>query len=328
MREAKPKMVVGRRALQKLAESAVVPAPHLAMRKPQRATDPPAQVQAVARHSATLAVVASDEPIAAGPVVHDERAAPPASPNIASKSQYRLDPAASAAGTPPAISRAVALKTPPIIALEVDQLAMPPACRLLLEGAIDELESAASAVAEQAKNGSQILALVSTETGAGCTTVALCLAQRLGSQGMRVCLVDGNFGHPHLAELVGLEPDCGLESVLSGKTTLGDVLIESLDDGLTLLPLCKPLRAEEIERAKLRHTVTLGALRDQFDVVLIDAGCAVASPGESNILDGGSIDAAILVGTAGGPRTTWDRARRAIEQSSVLCMGAIENRCK
>ncbi len=299
--------------------------------------------------------------MAAGSLTRDDRKSMPGLTDGSNMSQYRVDPAPRAAANPPPFpedansqqtahrskalvsattsepsaselgqhskQRTIVGKNSPDVALEVDRLVLPVACRLLLEQADEELESAASVVGEQLNNGSQILAIVSTDEGEGCTTVALCLTHRLAARGTRVCLVDGSFARPRLAGIVGLEPDCGLESVLAGESALSEVLIESIEDRLTLLPLCKPLRAEEIERAKLRHTVTLGALRDQFDVVLIDAGCAGSPTGRINILDGGSIDAAILVGTANRQPMAWDRARRAIEQRSVPCLGAIENRC-
>jgi hypothetical protein len=106
------------------------------------------------------------------------------------------------------------------------------------------------------------------------------------------------------------------------------VLIESLEDHLTLLPLSKPLGADTIERSKLRQTVTFGELRDQFDIVLIDAGCVGSPRARCSILDGGSIDAAILVGCASDEQIAWQRARRALEHWGIPCWGAIENRCK
>ncbi|MEX2138577.1 MAG: hypothetical protein WD894_04910 [Pirellulales bacterium] len=359
--ESKPKMVVGRRALQKLAESAVVPTPHLSFAqtgRPKNHHD---------REIATNIATASGDVSSGGRI--EERAAldhrgaeqKPVSAG-AELPQYRLDPAvcataiaqrSSPAGATQmaarnftAMPRSANVETPakdlrplssyrteeapasPMAALEVDRLAWPAACRLLIERAGNELESTAAMLAEQITNGSQTIAICSVDEGQGCTTVVLCMALKLAAQGLRVCLVDGNVSHPQLAEMVGLEPDRGLEIILAGEATLGEVLIESLEDHVTLLPLCKPLRADTIERSKLRQTVTFGELRDQFDLVLIDGGSVGSPAARSSLLAGGSIDATILVGCASEDRIAWERARRTLEQWNVPCWGALENRCR
>jgi Mrp family chromosome partitioning ATPase len=363
--ESKPKMVVGRRALQKLAESAVVPTPHMSFGQARRAVGHSIDDRDsdVAPRVATVGGDVSTGRSIEKPAVIDSRGAESTAATAAGSKppQYRLDPAVATAasiqrssnsGPPqmtaqnaPSMPRVASVEPPakdlrslssyripgapaaPVAALEVDCLVWPPACRLLIERAGSELESAAAMLAEQITNGSQTIAICSVDDGQGCTTVVLCLALKLAAQGMRVCLVDGNISHPQLAELVGLEPECGLESILAGEATLSEVLIESLEDRLTLLPLCKPLRADTIERSKLRQTVTFGELRDQFDAVLVDAGCVGSPAARASIIEGGSIDAAVLVGCASEERIAWQRARRALEQWSVPCWGAIENRC-
>jgi Mrp family chromosome partitioning ATPase len=359
----KPKMVVGRKALQKLAESAVVPSPHMSFQ-------PAGQAVGNANSDGTSDEAMGDE-IVAGSVLrerklqqppfkeaHSTQAEAAAAPRPKT-SQFRLDPAVPATTSrKPSSSAAARLTAPtslaaqgpesvetpelrplssyrkqetptaPVAALEVDRLAWPSACRMLIERAGSELESAAAMIAEQSLTESQTLAIASTDDGEGCTTIALCMAIKLAERGARVCLVDGNVSRPQVAELVGLEPERGLESILAGEATLGEVLIESLEDRLTLLPLCKPIGAEMIERSKLRQTVTFGELRDQFDIVLVDAGCVGSPKARCSILDGGSIDAAILVGCASDERIAWQRARRALEHRSIPCWGAIENRCQ
>jgi Mrp family chromosome partitioning ATPase len=362
--ESKPKMVVGRHALQKLAESAVVPAPHLSFGKSSRAVVHPTDNQQT-DVAQSRAAVAGDVPeiVSVGTRAAVEHRVSERTPGSADtkSSQYRLDPAAatvtnaqrsSNAEGPPMITRSSApmprptvsaspttalkplssyrteqVQEAPIASLEVDSLAWPPACRLLIERGDQELESAASMLAGQIDGGSQTIAVCSIDEGQGCTTVVLCVALKLAAQGLRVCLVDGNVTHPQLAETVCLEPELGLESILAGEATLNEVLIESLEDRITLLPLCKPLRGDTIERSKLRQTVTFGELRDQFDVVLVDAGCVGSPAARASILEAGSIDAAILVGCASEERIAWQRARQALEKWNVPCWGAIENRC-
>jgi hypothetical protein len=122
--------------------------------------------------------------------------------------------------------------------------------------------------------------------------------------------------------------DRGLESVLSGDAGLGEVLVESLEDQLLLLPLARPLAADAVERLKLRQTVTFGELRDQFDVVIVDAGSLGGAPARRpGMLGGGLIDSVILVGRQDAEPETWQRARQSLIDWNVPCLGAIANRC-
>ncbi len=216
----------------------------------------------------------------------------------------------------------------PEAALEVDGFAWPSICEVLIEHAASELESLADRIQRQAADAAQTIALVGIDEGDGVTTVLLCLAQILANREQRVCLVDGNFRRPGLADCLGLEPDRGLESALAGQAALHEVLVESIGDRLTVLPLAAPLHSEDIERSKLRQTVTLGELRDCFDIVLIDGGSiAQATTRASSMLQSGTVDAAIIVGNQTAAAEAWQRTQNVLERWNVPCCGAIVNRC-
>jgi Mrp family chromosome partitioning ATPase len=125
-----------------------------------------------------------------------------------------------------------------------------------------------------------------------------------------------------------LDTERGLESVLSGDAALGEILVESLEDHLMLLPLARPIAADAVGRSKLRQTVTFGELRDQFDVVLVDAGSLGAAPAlRPTLLGAGVINSVILVGRQTADLDLWQRARQALAEWNVPCLGAIANRC-
>jgi Mrp family chromosome partitioning ATPase len=217
---------------------------------------------------------------------------------------------------------------PPVAALEVDCLVWPPACDALIDRARTDLESVAAQLTDPAGECGATIAVLSIDEGHGGTTVALCLSRIIAQSGTRVCLVDGDYRQPSLAESLGLDTERGLESVLSGEAALGEILVESLEDQLMLLPLARPLAAEAVQRSKLRQTATFGELCDQFDVVLVDAGSLGAAPAlRPTLLGAGVIDSVILVGRQTANLELWQRARQALAEWNLPCLGAIANRC-
>ena len=146
-------------------------------------------------------------------------------------------------------------------------------------------------------------------------------ARMLASADKRVCLIDADFEFPHLAETMGLSPERCLESLLAGEASVSEVLIESLEDGVTLLPLTKPVGSDLVERSKLRQTVMLGELRDHFDVILIDAGraCMPHRPACSILQAGAGIDAVILVRAQDTTRAAW-RTGGAVDRAMEFAL--------
>jgi Mrp family chromosome partitioning ATPase len=314
---AQAKMVVGRQALQQLAENATVPAPHAAfVQNRQRAAG-----QAESRIMPTASAAARSAPAAsvASRQANDYAGAAPraTAPVVESRQeQIRVD------------SSLATTAEPPVAALEVDGLDWPPVCNTLIDCARADFESIAAQIADQAGNGAGAIAVLSIGEDQGGTTIAMCLARILGQKAIRSCLVDGDYRKPGLAESLGLDMDRGLESVLSGDAGLGEVLVESLEDQLLLLPLARPLAADAVERLKLRQTVTFGELRDQFDVVIVDAGSLGGAPARRpGMLGGGLIDSVILVGRQDAEPETWQGARQSLIDWNVPCLGAIANRC-
>jgi Mrp family chromosome partitioning ATPase len=296
--EHTPKVVVGRRALQQLAERAG-----------------PAMIR-----SQAMATVAT--------------AAPPGGTDTAgsqSNEAIRRTPAPTESRTAATRLHSEMRNLPAAgglaAALEVDRLDWPEACSLIIKRAKKDLDTVVKLLAEGIENGVQVVAVTGASAGDGATTIVLCLSQ-LAARDLRVCMVDANFQRPSLAESLGLAPERDLAAVLRGEATAGDVLIESLEDHVTVLPLNAPVPAELLERSKLRQTVTLGELREQFDLVLLDAG-PVFSEGNRNtsILQAATgIDATIMVRSANSGDDACRRAGQTVAQFSMPCLGVIENR--
>jgi Mrp family chromosome partitioning ATPase len=300
--DSKPKVVVGRRALQQLAESAVQTSTRLSAPVPnQRAAVPSASEKRPAMPMGRSSASMPSE-------TRHERSAATAMRSIGSNRPT------------------VDAPLPLIAALEVDGFVWPDVCDRLVENSKGELESIVRLLDDGIEKGTQVVSVSSTSEGDGATTMALCLA-RLVARNRRVCLVDANFCRPSLAESLGLEPQRGLGHLLGGDATLADVLIDSLEDTITVLPLAAPLAADVVERSTLRLTLALGELRERFDLVLIDAGSMERRGREVSILRGGAgIDAALIVRSEETDPEARKQVEKSIEQWSMPCLGVIENR--
>jgi len=134
-----------------------------------------------------------------------------------------------------------------------------------------ELDRLAATLAERATNGHRFVIVTSTRVGEGRTTLTLALGRRLAARGQRVLLVDGDFEHPSLAMQLTLAPEAGLEHLLSGEWPLDEVLIESIEDNLVILPLGRTLDATQRAAGQVALSRAMEHLRSEFDVVLIDS---------------------------------------------------------
>jgi Mrp family chromosome partitioning ATPase len=218
---------------------------------------------------------------------------------------------------------------------EVDRFSWPNRVEALLAEASSPLDSVLADVAEAAARGQNVLLLAGERRGAGTSTVALCLARRLAASDFRVALVDGDFQKPALAESLGLAPEVGWDDVLEDDESLSSAMVESVEEGLTLLPLRAGAMNEALDRSKPTISRHLDELARQFDVVLIDAG-AQSCDASDDLVDsrqialleraGESIGGVLLVrdgrvDRAHGPRTARPRSRTHAWRQ----LGVVEN---
>jgi Mrp family chromosome partitioning ATPase len=109
-------------------------------------------------------------------------------------------------------------------------------------------------------------------------------------------MVDGDFHNPQLARQLGVLPEAGWEDVLSGRLPLPEVLIESNEDQLALLPLRAPVHKSDSLTRGPRTASTLESLRHSYQLVLVDVGTLSERARDLvPLLAAGSFDAAILV---------------------------------
>ncbi|MBN1908582.1 MAG: hypothetical protein JW818_02490, partial [Pirellulales bacterium] len=208
--------------------------------------------------------------------------------------------------------------------LQVDSFAWPAICQVRHpagEAALDQL--AAGLVGLQG-NRRTVVAVAGSSRGAGCTTLLLSAARRLAKRRLNMALVDADRAVPELAGRLGLLPELGWEQFATGRVPLAEVLIESIEDGLSLLPLCRMEGGESA--ASLNVGLAATVLRHHYDLVLLDLG--VPDPATNPISPemGNWLDAVVLVhDIRSGSLGRLLHARNRLTEAGVHVIGIVEN---
>jgi capsular exopolysaccharide synthesis family protein len=175
----------------------------------------------------------------------------------------------------------------------------------------------------EADRGTSLL-LTGAQPKEGTTAVACGLAIAMAETGATVVLVDANLRNPGVGRYLALDTSLGLADVLAGAATVPDVLQDSLDGRLTVLPSGeqRPDPGEMLASPRLGATVR--SLTERFDVVIVDApplqGVADAAV-LSKVTDG-----ALLVVRANRTRTVdVERSVDLLERVGAKLAGAVLN---
>ena len=174
-----------------------------------------------------------------------------------------------------------------------------------------------------AERGTSLL-LTGAQPKEGTTAVACGLAIAMAETGATVVLVDANLRSPGVGRYLAMDTSHGLADVLSGTAEVPDVLQDSLDGRLTVLPSGKqPSDPGEI-LASPRLSATLRTLTERFDVVIVDA------PPLHGVADAAVLskvtDSALLVVRANRTRTVdVERSMDLLERVGARLAGAVLN---
>lgn len=124
---------------------------------------------------------------------------------------------------------------------------------------------------------SQVICIASGKGGTGKTTFTTNLAISLKSKGLRVLIVDADFGLANDHLLLGLSPQGDISDVLSGRKDVREVLLEG-PEGIHLLPGgVGSSDLSSLEDYDLRNLAReIGRLEPDYDVVLFDLAAGIS----------------------------------------------------
>ncbi len=124
----------------------------------------------------------------------------------------------------------------------------------------------------------RVISVTSGKGGVGKTSVVANLALALCRMGQRVLVLDADLGLANLDVMLGLNPRYTIDHLLRGERSLEEILIEG-PGGFKLLPAASgiPELTELDNTQRLLLLDELDALKDRFDVLLIDTGAGISS---------------------------------------------------
>jgi len=185
---------------------------------------------------------------------------------------------------------------------------------------IEPYDSLAARLLIAGEGRSFVLAVTSSASGEGVTTVCAGIALALATNTSKsVLLLDANLRRPSMHELLGVPMQPGLRELVAGT---GIVAFPSEVPNLSVVPsglsTQSPAQLLTSEAAKAR----IGALRDRFDYLLIDCPPVLTAAEASSLCR--LADGVIIVLRSGlTPRDDVRRAKDLLDGAPI--MGVILN---
>lgn len=214
-------------------------------------------------------------------------------------------------------------------AFEVPRFAWPAIVDRLISAAFTEFSGLGSLLASRHREGRKALLVSGCCEGEGRSTLALALARVASTRGLHVALVDADFSRPHLAELLGVVVQVGWEDVFGGNELIGEALVESVQERVTLLALRSTVEHPQLLAGQRRLVQSLATLRQSYDLVILDSGpldSDAAALDLATAFAGAAIDDALVLRDAG--QSTTDDLKlvgRRLAAAGIACWDLAEN---
>lgn len=175
--------------------------------------------------------------------------------------------------------------------------------------------------------GAHVVAVTSSLSGEGKSTVSANLATTLAETGARVLLVDADLRRPTVADVLGIEGAVGLTTVLAGHADVDDVVQEWGGAGLSVLPSgpVPPNPAELLSSPAMRSL--LADLRTRYDHVVVDT-TPVLPVADASVLSR-VVDGVVVVADARRVRRRQlSQGLGDLAQVSAPVLGVVLNRVR
>lgn len=116
----------------------------------------------------------------------------------------------------------------------------------------------------------KVIQVTSPVPGDGKSTLSSNLAVTMAQSGRNVLLIDADFRRPRIAKLFGIDSDIGMATAVAGACELDDAIHTSTIPFLSVMPGGKrPSNPAELLSSQ-RFGDLLGALREKFDIIIVD----------------------------------------------------------
>lgn len=158
---------------------------------------------------------------------------------------------------------------------EVDRFRWPAICATVENRLGGELSESLDRILRGCEQRNTNVVVVASEcSGAGSTTMALCLARQAAQRGLSVALLDLDHQHPDLMDSLCVAFDEGIECLPERQVTAESVCVLAIEDGVSLLPATEPLSPEYCVGEEVQRLIATAA--SHHDLVLVDASPDVA----------------------------------------------------
>ena len=198
-------------------------------------------------------------------------------------------------------------------AYETRRFDWPKRIEVLIAAAGNEFSRFMEELTERIAEGRKTLVVTGCERGEGRTTLVLALARLASNRKLRAVIVDVDLRAPQAAEALGLRPELGWDDVVAEHLSPAEALVESNEDGVTLLPLRNPPAQPRVLAGNPTMSRTIEQLRERFDLVLLDVG-PLADDEQAidlaSVVGGGRLDDALVL---------RDRRRATPQQVQAVC---------
>ena len=172
---------------------------------------------------------------------------------------------------------------------------------------------------------SRVLAVTAARPGEGKTTLCISLARAMAVSGLKVLAIDGDLRQPSFNAVFGIDGKPGLADHLTGQVALADCVVRDRLTPLDVLPAGTQSRAALNLFLSPALPALLGILREDYDIVLLDAPPAFALA-EGRVLARLADAALLCVRWGHTPRRVVHGAITLLHEAGVRLAGAALTR--
>ncbi len=171
----------------------------------------------------------------------------------------------------------------------------------------------------------RIIAITSARPGEGKTTLSIALARALAASGLRVLAMDGDIRQPSFEALFNTGGAKGLSDYLAGLATCEEVVITDTFSGARIMPAGTQAKSALSLFLSPSLPQWLAQLREDFDVILIDAP-PVFALAEGRVLARLADSALLCIRWGATPRRVVAAAITLLREAGVVLAGTALTR--